>query len=133
VELCVATDLSPAAAGAINLAFEWAKRLGARVRLIHVVHDPDLAPAFASDVPGDVINAKRELEALAAVAGVPCATEVQTAEDIVSCILAVSTSSDMLFVGSQGKSFLQRLRLGSVATDVLRKSKIPVVCLPAGS
>lgn len=131
MELCVATDLSPAAAGAARLAFDWAKRLGARVRLVHVVHDPDLAPALTSDVPGDVVRARAELAAMAASSGVPCETEVRTGEDIVACILAAAGAADMLLVASQGKSFLQRLRLGSTAANLLRQSRIPVVCLPA--
>jgi nucleotide-binding universal stress UspA family protein len=133
VELCVATDLSPAATSAVRLAFEWAARLGASVRLVHIVHDPELAPAFASDVPGDVEEAERQLEELASAAGVQCVVDVQTAEAVAAGILAASSKSDLLFVASQGKSLLQRLRLGSIATEVLRQSHIPVVCLPASA
>ena len=61
MELVVATDLSPAAVPAVEHALQWAQKLGANVTLLHVVHDPELAPALATDVPGDAANAKRAL------------------------------------------------------------------------
>ena len=59
-ELCIATDLSPAGAPAVQLGLDWARRLRARVLLLHVVHDPELTPALANDVPGEVAAARVE-------------------------------------------------------------------------
>lgn len=131
VELCVATDLSPAAAPAVDLAFHWARALQAKVVLLHVVHDPVLAPALSNDVPGDVAAAKIQLQKRAAADGdVACRLDVRSAEDVVTAIVEAAAKADYLFVGSHGKSGFQRLRLGSVASAVLRRSKVPVVCLP---
>lgn len=130
MQLCVATDLSPASAAAVELAFAWAKPLGAQVLLLHVVHDPVLAPALADDVPGDRDRARTELQALAARAGVPCRVDVRTAEDVAATIVQAAAGSAYLLLGSHGRSGFQRLRLGSVATAVLRQSHVPVVCLP---
>ena len=132
VELCVATDLSPAAEPAVALAFAWARKLGAELVLLHVVHDPELAPALTGDAPGDVAAGKRQLQALAdANPDVRCRIDVRMAEDVVAAIGAAAAGAAYLFVGSHGRSGFQRMRLGSVATAVLRRSTVPVVCLPA--
>lgn len=131
MELVVATDLSPAAAPAVDHALRWAKQLGANVTLLHVVHDPELAPALANDVPGDVAAAKRALGAIAAQSAVPCRVDVRTADDVAAAIAAAARGAAYLFVGTHGRSGFQRLRLGSVATKVLRQSPAPVVCMPS--
>jgi nucleotide-binding universal stress UspA family protein len=131
VELCVATDLSPSADPAVQLALRWAERLGASVLLLHIVHDPELAPAFTSDVPGDVARARAALQQFAAGVLVPCRVEVRTADRVADAIVEAGSACAYLFVGSHGKSGFQRLRLGSVATSVLQRSRVPVVCLPA--
>lgn len=129
-ELCVATDLSPAAEPAIDLALRWARALRARLVLLHVVHDPELAPALSSDVPGDVARARQQLQQRReAATDVTCRVDVRTADDVVQAIVEASRDSDYLFVGSHGHSGFQRLRLGSVTTAVLRQSHTPVVCL----
>ena len=94
------------------------------------MHDPELAPALSSDVPGDVQRAREELEQFAAAAGGQCTVDVRTADDVADGILAAAADADYLFVDSQGKSAFERLRLGSIATKVLRHSKVPVVCCP---
>jgi nucleotide-binding universal stress UspA family protein len=130
VELCVATDLSPAALPAVEMAFRWAHVMRASVLLLHVVHDPALAPAFTSDAPGDVVGAQKELERLAAQFAPPSHIDVRAAEDVAKAIVDASAKCDFLFVGSHGRSGFQRLRLGSVAMAVLRQSRVPVVCSP---
>ena len=62
-----------------------------------------------------------------------CQVDVRAAEDVAGAILAASAGCDYLFVGCQGKSALERLRLGSIATAVMRKSATPVVCCPLPS
>ncbi len=131
-ELCIATDLSPAGAPAVDLGLDWARRLHARVLLLHIVHDPELAPALADDVPGDLAAARKQLDKLAAEAGgIECRVDVHSAEDVAAAIVAAAAQADYLFVGSHGRSGLKRLVLGSVATAVLRHSRVPVVCVPA--
>jgi len=130
VKLCVATDLSPSGTAAVERALAMAKALGAEVLLLHVVHDPELAPAFSDDVPGSVEDARNELEAIAKDAAVPCAVDVRTAEHVADAIVDASKGCDYLFVSSQGKSTFERFRVGSIATAVMRKSEAPVVCCP---
>jgi len=131
MELVVATDLSPASTPAVDHALQWAQRLGASVTLLHVVHDPELAPALATDVPGDLADANRALGAFAARSAVPCRVDVRTADDVAAAIAEAARGADYLFVGTHGRTGFRRLRLGSVATKVLRQSPAPVVCVPS--
>ncbi len=133
MELCIATDLSAPSSAAAQVAFAWARRCGASVVLVHVVHDPELAPALGNDVPGDVARVRAELQRFCAEhgRGLACRVDVRTAEDVAAEIVRAAAGADYLFVGSRGRSGLQRLTLGSVAMAVLRQSHVPVVCVPA--
>lgn len=132
VQICVATDLSTSGLVAVNHAMTWADSMSARVLLLHVVHDPELGPAFGDDVPGDVAKAKEALGEIARRAPVACTVDVRTAEDVAGEIVKAAKDADCayVFVGSQGKSAFERLRVGSVATAVMRHSSVPVVCCP---
>lgn len=131
VKICAATDLSDAGHAAVARAIAWAEQTPSELTLLHVVHDPELAPALGDDVPGDVERAREALEELAASAAPDCRVDVRAAEDVAGEILAAAAGCDYLFVGCQGKSALERLRLGSIATAVMRKSATPVVCCPS--
>lgn len=130
VQICVATDLSTSGLVAVNHAMTWAEAMSASVLLLHVVHDPMLAPALANDVPGDIARAQEALDEIARRAPVPCKVDVRNAEDIAGAIVKAAEGSAYLFVGSQGKSAFERLRVGSVATALMRHSTVPVVCCP---
>lgn len=131
VKICAATDLSTAGHAAVARAIAWAEQTSSELTLLHVVHDPELAPALGDDVPGDVERARTALEEIAGSAAPKCQVDVRAAEDVADGILAASAGCDYLFVGCQGKSALERLRLGSIATAVMRKSATPVVCCPS--
>jgi len=132
VEICVATDLSTSGLVAVNHAMTWAESMSATVVLLHVVHDPELAPALGDDVPGDVARARETLGEIARRAPVPTKVDVRTAEDVPGEIIKAAKDGGCayVFVGSQGKSAFERLRVGSVATAVMRHSSVPVVCCP---
>jgi nucleotide-binding universal stress UspA family protein len=130
VIICVATDLAPSFERTIEHALLWAKAHEATVVLLHVVHDPELAPALASDVPGDLTRAQKVLQQIADRSDVPCRVEVRAADNVATEIVKASKNAAYLFMGSQGKSAFERLRLGSIATAVMRQSHVPLVCLP---
>jgi nucleotide-binding universal stress UspA family protein len=132
--LLVATDLSPAAEPALALARTWARALGAKVVLLHVVADPELAPALTADAPGDAKRAQLSLDQLAGTfGGIPTSCEVRCAEDVAAEITAsaAANGADWLLIGTQGRGALHRLRFGSVAAKVARSSTVPVVCVPS--
>ena len=100
MKLCVATDLSPSGTAAVERALAMAKQLGGEVLLLHVVHDPELGPAFSDDVPGSVERARAELDGIAKAADVPCTVDVRTAESVADAILTASKGCDYLVVSS---------------------------------
>lgn len=132
--IVVATDLSPAAQLACQRAAFWARRFDCDLHLLHVVHDPELAPALAADVPGEVQRARAMLERLKAHLGHRAIqVHVLTAEDPAAAIVAFAANcrAEWLFVGTHGRTGVAHLLLGSVAARIARTSSVPVVCCPA--
>lgn len=132
--IVVATDFSAGSAALCALAADWAQRLGLDLVLLHVVADPELAPAFTHNVHADVDAARQNISALASALppGSRCTVEVKTADSVADGVLARLRADGVrwAFLLSSSKPLLDRLRLGSVAAKVIRGSPVPVVCCP---
>jgi nucleotide-binding universal stress UspA family protein len=132
--ILLATDLSAIAAQAYQPAAALARALGHRLVILHVVHDPELAPALAANPQLLAVEARGKLEAVGRElgAGLILETDVRFGEDVVATILECARESGAAFiaVATQGKSGFQRLRLGSVAAGLVRRSRTPVICFP---
>lgn len=114
-------------------AADWARRLDLDLVLLHVVADPELAPAFTHNVHADVEDARRQLTSLAAglPSGIRCTVEVRTADVVANGILQrLANGVQWAFLATSNKPFLERIRLGSVAAAVIRGSPVPLVCCP---
>jgi universal stress protein A len=138
----VAVDFSEDARAAVAWAANEAPRLGARLVILHVVHDPTASPGFyrrvgedwlrpmvdvASEMMSEFIGEMREanphLTALAGadvlqVNGLPAGRIVEVANQI---------NARMIVVGSRGRSGLPHILLGSVAERVVQLASMPVV------
>jgi nucleotide-binding universal stress UspA family protein len=95
---------------------------------------------YASPPPASLIEAERlglesEMRRFCARAAgdVPVTTTVQEAPSIEKEILAQIDllDADLLVIGSHGRSGFQRLLLGSIAENVVRKAPCPVMVVPA--
>ena len=120
-EILIATDFSDAADAALRLAVEHARRFGARLHLLHVLH------------PGEV-EITRLIAAAAAEAGPDVPVVVTSARgDPATEILryAGSHAIDLVVVGTHGRSGFSRLLLGSVADRVVRNAACPVLAVPS--
>jgi nucleotide-binding universal stress UspA family protein len=135
--ILVPVDFEAASLKAIELAKEFAGKMGAKVVIVHVYQlpvytypglEPTLLPGFHAEVSA---AASRALETLAAQVDVPHtvlregdpATEIlATAEDI---------KPAMIVMGTHGRRGLAHLFLGSVAEKVIRKSTVPVLTVRA--
>jgi nucleotide-binding universal stress UspA family protein len=132
--IVLATDLSPIAVRTYAPATALARALGLRLVLLHVVHDPVLAPALASNPVQQAAAARAELDRAATGLGLEgTAVDVRAADDVAAAILAAAGEhgAAYLALAAHGRSGLQRLRLGSVANALIRRSAIPLVCFPA--
>ncbi|MDX1420254.1 MAG: universal stress protein [Rubricoccaceae bacterium] len=131
-------DFSEAAHEAARHAHALATRYGARLDLLHVVDETLLRPAYVpllgSFQVGEaeaVARAQMQLRELAqdlgdgdisvcALVGHPALTILDVAD---------AEETDLLVIGSHGRSGIERLVLGSVAERVLRAARCPVFVL----
>ena len=123
----------------VDQAAEWAARTGGRLDLLHVagpseafafVHDAEVRAAVDREVEAMERRDQRLLDALLlrvpeAHRGVARVVAGPTMESI----LAAAADYDAVLVGTHGRSGLQRLWLGSVAEEVVRRCERPVLVL----
>jgi nucleotide-binding universal stress UspA family protein len=139
--LC-ATDLSSTGDSAVDLAYRLAAD-GGTVCLLHVYESPyaqGLVRPFSIPMPptaAEVIvacenRAREHLDRLPFRAGRPDVTTTEVllhhpnpAAAIVE--QAALAQSDVIVMGTHGRTGLGRLLMGSVAMDVLKRARVPVV------
>jgi nucleotide-binding universal stress UspA family protein len=142
--IVVPTDFSTCSEAALTLALDMAAANGARLVLVHVIDvgaslalDAAMSSAalgFATAVGVDQQlreNAATALEAAKArvlSAGLPVETracEGTPEEEIIA--IASEVSADLIVMGTQGRSGLEHLLVGSVAEKVVRGAPMPVL------
>jgi universal stress protein A len=139
--IVVPTDFSTRSEQAVEYAGVLATSLGATVHLVHVL-DRLLSPEMAWAAPATEAAALRErlyqegrakLTELAATvrqSGVPVTTEVRSglpSQEIIHA--AVDYGADLVVMTTHGRTGLSHLLLGSVAEDVIRHARCPVLAL----
>ncbi len=128
-----ATDFSPAAAQAIPYVKSIAKHYDADLVSLHV-RPPVVNPMTAPGTwPADIEAAKAEddkhrEEVLSTFAGIR--TEVLTGEGSIQLCLNEAiekNSTDLVVIGTRGRTGLGKLLLGSVAEEIFRNVSCPVL------
>ena len=128
-----ATDGSDQAAGALNVAIELAKDVGAKLEVVSV--QPALHVGRKGAGPEVLeVEHKHGAEhiaeaAVAAAAAVGVNATAHTAHgDVVDCICAASETlnADLVVVGSRGHGPVTGALLGSVSHALIKRSQIPV-------
>jgi universal stress protein A len=131
------TDLSSHAELAYELALSLARQTGARLVVLHVAvppvvmydHDGHLIPR-----PRDYLQAAREeLSKLPKPDPGVCVETHLGKGEVASEILrlAAETRADLIMMGTLGRTGLDRLLIGSVATDVMRRAPCAVAIVKA--
>lgn len=136
--LLVAVDFTECSEHALEHALDLAERLHSRVTALHVYSLPVLRIADSDFIPsGDEavrVTAEHEknLDALVAKHArphLPIARLLRSgrppAEEITVC--AAELDAEMIVVGTHGRGAIGRAILGSVAMDVIRAAKVPVL------
>ncbi len=134
----VAIDFDSSSERAVDAAVRLARQLGAKITIAHAI-DPLRGSAADALLVPDLLEeeraaAMRELGKRAAsvrALGVPCAAlrlEGMPAEQIVAA--AAKLGVDVVVVGTHGRCGVSRALLGSVAEQVVRTSRIPVLTAP---
>lgn len=147
--ILVPVDFSPASVAALAWAAETALLMKVPLEILHVVHDPESAPGYyarskrkghlrrfedlAKEMMADFLDQFRTEHPKAAaldkltttlVVGLPTTRILEVAKDRRACLIVM---------GSQGRTGLPRLFLGSKAERVVQLAPMPVtiVKLPA--
>lgn len=135
--ILVAIDFGEPSSHALDVALDLARKLDAKLTLVHVWWTPTLA--YSSDIPWPVADIVREAQQMldAVLVGVKLRyprTDAILREGIpASQILAVAAEcgADLIVMGTHGRRGLPRVLLGSVAEKVVRRSPVPVLTVPA--
>lgn len=144
--ILVAVDGSETSRHALAQSIELARRLSARLRIVHVVDMGwlPLGPEVAIDI--DALSAARrsageKILAAACDAAREAGFEADAAliettapdEHVAEAIAreAARQAADLVVLGTHGRRGFQRLILGSVAERMARLSPVPVMLVPA--
>ena len=140
--ILIPTDGSRASARAARAGVAFAKKNGARITAYHCAQP--LPPVYGAEgyIPPPQITKELERRARAAAAKYVAAVEKLAREAKVPVRSVVETAAtpghaiadaarrrrcDLIFIGTQGRTGLARLALGSVAERVARLAKVPVL------
>ena len=143
-KILVPTDFSESAARAVTYAAALARRLGASLHLVHVFEAEAIAPgrldsdASEAQTPGarPYQEARHGLAAeadrLRAASAVPLSisTEIRggsPAKAISDAI--VDYGADIVVMATHGRTGVSHLLMGSVAEQVIRVSRVPVLVI----
>jgi nucleotide-binding universal stress UspA family protein len=140
--ILVPLDASPLAELIVPVVADAARGAGATVRLLHVAPLPQ---ALVSETGRVVAYLDQEMERLEAEGmdylraaevqfeGVPVECGVRFGDPVQEILLeAEAFGADLIAVATAGRSGLGRTVLGSVAEQVFRKSRLPVVLYHPG-
>lgn len=142
-KILVATDFSPAAASAARHGLTLAQALDADLLLLHVLHVPAEAPGFYSSRKLGRKLFRNMEEAATGMMAEFVGKHLKKAKKIQTRILpglpgdeivrqAQKEKVDLVIIGTRGHSGLKRLLLGSVADQVTRACKCPVLSVRDG-
>ena len=139
--ILVATDFSEQSRIALRYAIAFAKRFGAKLTLLHVLHTPYYVtnPDTVTVDYGKLLdsirgNARRDMNEFVrstAFHGVPFSTHIEEGHpgDLI-VEQAAKSGADLIVNGTHGRTGLRHVLLGSIAEYVVRHGKCPVLVVP---
>ncbi len=140
--IVLTTDLSEDSLRPCKPLATFARQLGARLTLLHVLQDLRIAPhgaplapmISAANMPEEAEKARKHLEELRETLPTDIEVDVDVAihESIPIGIAeyAKKHGADMIAMSTHGRTGFRHLVLGSVAEAVLRHAEVPVLSFP---
>ena len=140
--ILLVTDFSEEAARAYAPVGAFARTLGSKITLLHVVQVLARVPYGAmaygaipiTTTEEDLKSARAGIERQRALleTDLDVATDVVAAENVARGIVVYSREhgADLIALSTHGRSGLRRVLLGSVAEEILRRSHVPVLLFP---
>jgi nucleotide-binding universal stress UspA family protein len=135
-DLLVAYDFSPAAATALEYAFELARHFGSTIHLINIETPEEHARIMSADprarehLRQNIERAFSRIEQRLRAKGIPCNSMFRVG-DVASVLegITLECKTDLLILGAFGHGSLDRADLGSTATHILRVARHPVLII----
>ncbi len=134
------TDFSASSGAALDVARGLAKRLGARLHLVHVLQMPYIGFDESMTMASMSVELLTQLRAradeqLKAQLELCKAAQVEADGEQVDGvphhkIVQLAEGADLVVMGTHGRTGLPRLMIGSVAERVIRLAKCPVLTVP---
>jgi nucleotide-binding universal stress UspA family protein len=143
------TDFSDPSRNALEWALVVARQFGASLHVVHVLPESLVAPPVNPVIPTGPIPATptspqelleaiqpRMQEIVTRCRDLAVPTESQIVQQVGDAVYravvdaALANGSDIIVVGTHGRSGLKRFLLGSVAEGVMRHAPIPVLAVP---
>ena len=141
--ILVPTDFSADAETAVTYALELARRANAVVRLVHVIEDPIAAGMWSSEIyTADIASlqinlvrdAEQRLRAYVPEGDTTVTVEVRTGAVAKQILEAANEwGSNLIVMGTHGRTGIARMLMGSVAEKVVRLAPCLVLTLRAGT
>ena len=137
------TDFSKEARRAYAPVAELARRVGARITLLHVISYQTALPTDVLGAPAVLLSdpeqerkdalALLEQEAAQLGAGLELKLDALLAADVPQGVVEYASKhrAHLIALSTHGRTGFRRLVLGSVAEAILRHSRVPVLCFPA--
>jgi nucleotide-binding universal stress UspA family protein len=141
-KILVATDFSPPARHAQQLAVDWARAFGASVTLLHAYAVPTYLffdgssyvppPGVVAEIVASAAHglAHAKTEATTGGVDVQTVTEEGAPADVI-VRHAREHGFDLIVIGTHGRRGISRVVLGSVAERVVRTATVPVLTVHA--
>jgi nucleotide-binding universal stress UspA family protein len=130
--ILIPTDFSSSSRQALEVATSLAQEHRAKLVIVHVMEPPTIygeGELVASFDDSDVEEARQQLEAVVPADGsLPCEHKLMrghAAEDILRA--AETSGADLIVMGTHGRTGLTHLLMGSVAENIVRKARCPVL------
>jgi type II secretory ATPase GspE/PulE/Tfp pilus assembly ATPase PilB-like protein/nucleotide-binding universal stress UspA family protein len=129
--ILVPTDFSASIQDTLVSAREMAEQYRAELHVLHVVPSPRLPPRPGADAEGHLRDARDRVERLtqpAALGGATIVREVRAGKPWAEIVgYAREKGIDLIVMGTQGRTGVAHLVLGSVAEQVIRHARCPVL------
>ena len=137
--ILVPVDLSAASDAVMQSAIEMGQALQAALHIIHVhkIHAGNLVEGGMEDAGAlttqEIAKLKKTLDEFIskyAKEGITMTTAVYSGDPYVEILQAAdTTSADMIIMGTHGRTGVAHLVIGSVAENVLRHARVPVMAI----
>lgn len=148
-KLLYATDFSESSRQAFLYALHIAKAQGAEIIILHSFQEPimrvGVSPEQIQQIQAQTLleekaNYKKALEVLYQIAIDGGLTEIKKSSRLVQghaieAILSVAADEDvdLIVMGTKGETDAQDKLIGSVASEILESSEVPVLVVPSGA